>query len=309
MREIDEHQRYGSCGGWTGPAFLRKCVKHVVVRARYRMSWRLACAMATVSLGLLGTSTAWAQYRGDQPPVLATPAVAPSDGSTTILESFGQRYAELGRPRIALFWNRQLTDDIARQTYQKSSTESTRSESTSPEGPGGGQGEEKFEHAATTTINSQQSVDDNHSEPLDPRLDAVVKSAFLVAMRGGGVRFVDRTLMVRTAAVQSAPGADAQLNEMQALKNQADWIMQVVLVRDRNAPIGHSFRVTVEDIKSSTLLTELLTSASPPPHGSPGFAAVNGGAGFVRAPQTPASASEVGSALGVEVMAQLVSAL
>jgi hypothetical protein len=207
-----------------------------------------------------------------------------------------------------LFWNRELTDAIARQTYQKSSTESAKSEFASTGGPGGGESEERFEHATTTTTNSQESVDDNHSERLDPHLDAVVKSSFLEAMHGGGVRFVDRTLMVRKAAAQAAPGVDAQLNEMQGLKNQADWIMQIVPVRDRNAPLGHSFRVTVEDIKSSTLITELLTSGSPP-HGSPGFVAVNGGAGFVRAPETPASASEVGSALGLEVMTQLVSAL
>src|SRR5271163_4694214 len=78
---------------------------------------------------LAGSGLASAQYRPDQPPVLNPPAAVPQDDGAAIISAFRQKYATAKQPRIALFWNRELTDSIARATYEKSTTNSTKSAS------------------------------------------------------------------------------------------------------------------------------------------------------------------------------------
>ena len=256
-------------------------------------------------LGIAAAEPVCAQFRADQPPVLTARPDTPTDDSAAIMESFKQKYVAARSPRIALFWNRELTDHLARQALETSSTTSNKSESDSASGDATSKSAEKREQAAATTVKSQSSIDDNQRESLDARSDALLRSAFLETMRQGGVRFIDRNLMVRSSAAGEKTAIDDQLNEMKALQHQADWLMQVVLVRDQRAPLGFSYRVSVEDVGSQALITELFTPAAPPPRAPGPYVAVNGGAGFVRDPPPPITIREVGFTLGLQIMNQL----
>jgi hypothetical protein len=260
-------------------------------------------------LCLTGDALAASQYRQDQAPVLIPADNGPTDNTAGIVESFRQKYVAAKQPRIALFWNRELTDNLARRTYQRSSTSSTKSESSTATGDKDNKSDAKTEQANATTINSLETVEDNQHESLDPRRDALLKTAFVAAMRAGGVHFIDRSLLVRAAATRAAPAVDAQLNEMTALQNNADWLMEVVLIRDANAPLGFSFKVSVEDIHNETEIMDLFTQATPSAHGRSGYVAVNGGAGFIPASPPPVTVPEVGSTLGVQIMGQLAAQL
>ena len=109
------------------------------------------------------------------------------------------------------------------------------------------------------------------------------------------------------AATEAAPTVDAQLNEMKALQAKVDWLMQIVLVRDPHAPVGVSFKVSVQDIRSETEIMSLYTPAVPPPHGWGGYVAVNGGPGFIPAAPAPPTVPEVGTTLGIQIMNQLAT--
>jgi hypothetical protein len=274
-------------------------------RPRHRSARGALC----LYLGIAAAAPTFAQFRPDQPPVLAPPTQTSPDDGTAIMESFRQKYATAHNPRIALFWNRELTDHLARQILQTSATTSNKSESSTATGDATSKSTDKREQAVTSTTNSQASLDDNQRESLDPRTDALLRTAFLETMRQAGVRFIERSLMVRNAAAGEKAPIDDQLNEMKALQQQADWLMQIVLVRDAHAPLGFSYRIAVEDIKSQALITELFTPAAPPPHAPGPYVAVNGGAGFVRAAPPPLTVREVGFTLALQIMNQLTGTL
>jgi hypothetical protein len=258
---------------------------------------------------LLFAGVSPAQYRPEQPPVLDRQPAAPADNSASIIDAFRQKYSSLKQPRIALFWNRELTDNIARQTYEKSTTNATKSNSETSVGGNDNKNDEKLERDSSTTVKSVETIDDNHHAALDPRSDALLKTTFVDAMRNAGVRFIDHSLMVRAASADSAANADPQVNEIKGLQSKADWLMEVVLVPDANAPLGQAFKIAIKDVNSGTLITEIYTPAIPPARGLGGYVAVNGGNGFERAPEAPITIRAVGYTLGVETMGQLANAL
>jgi hypothetical protein len=268
---------------------------------------KFVCGMGLILL--VAANVTQAQYRSGQPPVLDAPAAAPDDNSTSIISAFRLKYSTAKQPRIALFWNRDLSDDIARQTYEKSTTNSTKSDSETSAGGSNNKNDEKLEQANSTTIKSVVTVTDNQHGAFDPRSDALLKTTFVEAMRNGGVRFIDHSVMVRTAAAEAGGNVDPQINEIKALQSKADWLMEITLVPDANAPLGQGFRIAVKDVSSGMLITELYTPAIPPPRGPGGYMAVNGGNGFVEAPRAPITVREVGYTLGIETMGQLVNVL
>jgi hypothetical protein len=268
---------------------------------------KLVCTLGFAFLVV--TATASAQFRPDQPPVLEPSVATPSDNGAAVIGAFRQKYTSAKQPRIALFWNRELTENIARQTYERVSTDSTKSNSETSVGDKDNKNSEKMERAHSTTIKSVESGDDNQHASMDPRTDALLKTTFVEVMRNGGVRFIDHSVMVRTASTEAGASQDAQLNEIKGLQNKADWLMEITLVPDTHAPLGQAFRIAVKELKSGALVTELYTPAVPPPHGARGYVAVNGGNGFERAPEAPITVREVGYTLGLETMGQLSNVL
>lgn len=266
---------------------------------------RIAPALLVLALH---ASAVNAEFRAGQPPVLApVPAPVVDDGEAAI-SRFRARYQAAKAPALALFWNRELTDAIAQRAVHRSTTSSSRSESvTNVAGMGEGRVETQSQ-ATATTLRAVDVLDDNHHPVLDARADALLKSAFLDVLQRGGVRIVDRALMVRAAATAAPAGVDAQINEMRGLADRAAWLLEVVPVADDRAPLGHAFRVAVKDVAQGTVIAEFYTQAVPPARAPTGLVAMNG-VGFVRAPAPEPSVGDVGRTLGVEVLERLSQAL
>lgn len=255
-------------------------------------------------IGMLHVPAAFAQFRADQPPVLTAPRPAAFDDGEAVIKAFRARYKTAREPKLALFWNRELTDHIAQRTAQRSSTQSSKSESVaSASGMTEGR-TEKLEQASATTVNVTETIDDNTHAALDSRSDALLKTAFVSVLQRGGTHIVDRALMVRSEASNAATGTDAQANEMRGLQGRAGWLLEVLLVPDQRAPLGHGFKVSVKDIAQGTLITEIYTLALPPVRNTGGMVPVNG-VGFMRAPPAAPSVGDVGHTLGVELLARL----
>ncbi|MBX9609024.1 MAG: hypothetical protein K2Y51_22610 [Gammaproteobacteria bacterium] len=266
--------------------------------------------IATVLLVLtsLHASGVSAEFRGGQPPVLSAAPTPVVDQGEAVISRFRARYQAAKAPALALFWNRELSDSIAQRTVQRSTTSSSKSESVA-NAAGNGEGRsEKLEQATASTVNAVEVLDDNAHPTLDPRSDALLKTTFLAVLQRGGARIVDRALMVRAAAAGAPSGVDAQVNEMRGLAERAAWLLEVTLVPDERAPLGHAFRVAVKDVGQGTVIAEMYTPAIPPARAPAGLVAMNG-VGFVRAPAPAPSVGDVGRTLGVEVLDRLSQAL
>ena len=261
-----------------------------------------------IAIGVLHAPTASAQFRDGQPSVIAPPPPAAFDDGESVIKAFRARYKQAREPKLALFWNRELTDNIAQRTARRSSSQASKSESVASASGFTEGRSEKFEQTSATTVNVVETIDDNTHPILDSRSDALLRTAFVSVLQRGGAHLVDRALMLRTESSNAAAGIDAQTNEMRGLKGRAGWLLEVLLVADVRAPLGHAFKVSVKDIEHGTLITEIYTLALPPVRDAGRMMPING-VGFMRAPPPAPSVADVGHTLGVELLARLSQTL
>lgn len=261
----------------------------------------LLCVMS-----LTAVETFAADYREDEPEVLNAPIQKKHD-DRPLIDDFISRYKGKGSPRIALFWNREQTDVLVRQREKVSRTtqrlNATGTEDTASDYDSTHTLLEADGLKETVTTQTETENDDNHRSGLNEKGDVILRSTFRDVLSSAGVRFVDRAMMVRTTAAANQ-SSDAQISETKGLVGKADWLMELLLVKDNDAPLGYGFRVTVKSIKNSTVITEFYTQALLPLPGKQPFVAVPGH-GFERASIPRPGLQDIAHSLGLEVLREL----
>ena len=259
---------------------------------------------------LVASAPAFAQFRVEQPPVLAIQGdeEAPDDGQA-IADAFRRRYDGARRPSVALFWNRELSDRLARPAIQRQAVTGDKSESANESAGANGKHSDKRETSSQVTEVSTYVPGDSARDGLDERSESQLRSAFLSVLGSGGLHPVDRSMMVRATALQASGAVDTQSNETRGLQGKARYLMEVLLVHDAEAPLGVGFQVTVKDVASAAILFSDYTVARPPPKGVGQWVAVDGGQGFERAGAPPVTIRDVGRVLALDVMSRLSAAL
>lgn len=246
------------------------------------------------------------EYRDDEPETILAPKQATQDDSE-LINSFAVRYKAKGKPRVALFWNREQTDVLVRHkesvTRNTQSISATGSENTVNSYSGSHTLQEVSGLSEGVVKQTEKEIDDNDRSGLSEKDDAIVHSKFLEVLSLAGVRLVDRNMMLRTTAA-SNKSTDTQISETKGLEGKADWLMEILLVNDSYAPLGYGFKVTVKGIKNSVLISEFYTKALPYLPSKQPFIAIPG-AGFQRAPTPMMDVNQIGQSLGLEVIRYL----
>ena len=272
---------------------------------------KLVSRAALSALAALAAATpAFAQFRGEQPPVLAIQGDedAPDDGQA-IADAFRRRYDGARRPSVALFWNRELSDRLARPAIQRQTVTGDKSESANEIGGANGKHTDKREASSQVTEVTTDVPGDPARGGLDERSESQLRGAFLSMLGSGGLHPVDRSMMVRATALQASGAVDTQSNETRGLQGKARYLMEVLLVHDAEAPLGVGFQVTVKDVASAAILFSDYTVARPPAKGGGQWVAANGGEGFARTAPAAATIRDVGRALALDVMSRLSATL
>lgn len=248
-------------------------------------------------------------YRDDEPPTLSAPVREERD-DTPVLDAFAKSYKAAGKPRVALFWNRELTDQLKRKTESVSKDtqrfSSTDSDDLVSDSSGTHRLHEYDSLKESVSKQTENEYDDNHRDGLNEKGDTILRTVFRDMMASAGVHFVDRTLMMRTTAAKN-DSKDSQLTETKGLIGKADWLMEIVLVHDADAPLKYGFKVSVKSLKKSQVLAEFYTQALPQPQGKQPYVATSNG--FERAPARQPGVHDIGYSLGLEVMRQLALSL
>lgn len=214
-----------------------------------------------------------AQRHAVEPEVLhAQPAPPPQQ--VDVAGMFAESYRNAGSPRIAVYWNRQLSDTLG-SNYQQfdrhtstshdSSTENVDSTKTSF---GHATLEEK-DHSHRTVDEQVSGTRLTNADPARPQTDESIgwrlESSFYDPLLAAGVRLIDRTVIMRTlnggASQGSAP--DIQSVEARALLGKADYLLEVLMTSDADSPIGSRFRVTVKEVGTGEIVGFLSTRALP----------------------------------------------
>jgi hypothetical protein len=273
-------------------------------------------------LTLAGTAMpATAQWREGQPPVVTPEARPVPPPPADVVAPFARAYRAAGRPRVVLMWNRPFSDESATATVHRKVTRDTATaktggstQTTTGSAGSASMSETTRDHDRTRveTAGTVAMRETARRTALPEREFTMLERAFVSAMARGSMRFIDRALVMRTtAAAQHRGGGDQQLIETDALLKHGDLIMEVLLVEDRDAPLGYAFDVRTKDLRQGLSISTLYSHALPhrPPQGTGSWQPGAQGYEFRQPPQPPPpSIVEIGDALARDVMIELGAA-
>jgi len=251
----------------------------------------------------LAPTVARSQYRAGQPEVLVPEAQ--HDAQDPLMDAaFALQpvYARAGRPRIALFWNIELTDQLQDDRSERLRTVDQYSERKR-------RGEAIGRRVIETGIDTRTSVRGRRPSPLTEHDEWILVAAFEAGVRAGGVQLVDRAAILRLTSAGAGGGGDSRLTETQSLLERADLLLEVLLTPDNESLSGVAFRGIVRDIGSGTVLGSF---HSRPKHVAAAQATVfrPSASGFERVQAEAPSAPEAsGRALSIDTLNAMTTAL
>lgn len=277
----------------------------------------MKAGLAFALLLAAGPAPAQSQFRESQPPVLEQPAPAPvPDRSKEIVGAFQSAYRAAGAPRIALFWNVVLTDQVAEGTVSssrirgdKTATVSRLEQSTAGEAGTSRlvDGDDRRTMDVTVNRTSRTTDSSKRGMPFAERDGWLLETAFTRSLIEGGAELIDRNLMLRitAAALESEKDRDVRTIESKALVGKADVLLEVLMTRDTDSPLGWGFRCTLREISSGRLRGSFYSKAIPElPKPAVQFQATS--TGFQRVETRPVvTVDVVGHQLALDAMDQL----
>jgi hypothetical protein len=249
-------------------------------------------AAAVVAAGAASAQTATTPWVLDRS---STAAMGDSRKAQEVVERFGSVYAKAGRPRIALFWNRDLSDRLANDQR----------EALRVQGSTYGDG---FSLAATRGTETDREPARRTS--LTERDLWQVETEFTRRLLDAGVVLIDRATIMRLTA-GSGSTANAQAIEMAALVGKADLFLEVLLTADPSAPLGWGFRSNLKDVKSGRVVGSQYLAAMPelPPPAAASYRARPGGYERVEAEPAKVTVRAIGETLALDSMQELTRRL
>jgi hypothetical protein len=172
--------------------------------------------------------------------------------------SFTAVYAKMGNPRIALFFNRALSDRVSEWDAYYRLNVSAQSTVTSREGDKSG----VYASQASASVTPQYKVDERR--PAQPGEDWMwrFEDTFIKPFLGAGVFVVDRATIVRLAGLQQDEQTSIKKIEMQGLKDGADVFVEILISRDPSKPLGYIFRATAKEVKTGRILATVNTTGA-----------------------------------------------
>lgn len=261
--------------------------------------------MLAATLLLLAGTPAAAQYRTDVPEVLGSRS-AGLGRSGEQAGAFRVAYQRAGAPRIALYWNRVLSDEgesrYADRLSIRRRTEAATAGGYVGHGINAAAGVRTDDVEATS---GRVRLDGPARESMDEADDWRVGSAFNAALQSAGVRLIDRSVSMRTTARASRSGRDPQAVEMDALANKAELLMEVLQTPDDQSPIGYSFRVEVKEVRTGRVLATIFEDGSGVRNAPRRFVA--GPAGFEREASQAIGPDDLGRTIARDVMAAMAT--
>ncbi|WP_230772258.1 hypothetical protein [Sphingomonas sp. Leaf4] len=271
---------------------------------------RLSIALMATALTIVPATAQWrdgqppmagnATTRSGQPLTLPAPPAA-ADPARIELARFAAAYAAAGRPRVVVFWNRELTADLdsgreevtrlhvdGEQRAEGSRSETAWRRGTDTEVTANGSSRIDAEQVTTTrTLDpGRRAAADDEARDFD------IERGFSDALADAGVRLIDRTAILRTTALGNDT-ANVQSIETRALLGRAEWTLEVVAMNDGRR------RIVGRDLASGQVVVRAV-SAGRPPVGSQPYVA--GERGFVRASVAAPGPYAVGRQIALDAM-------
>lgn len=185
--------------------------------------------------------------------------------SAGTIKKFAAAYKSRNNPKIAIFLNRTLSDDVREwKTGYRGVVAGSGSVTTSSETQLRYR-EETVKGPVAVSLQQENGVKearDNTSESYLWEFEAGFMQPFLSAQ----ANLVDRATILRLVSKDSDQGLandliETKKNEMNALLNHADIFIELLITRSPSAPTGYEFKAVAKEVKTGRILA-LATSLS-----------------------------------------------
>lgn len=240
---------------------------------------------------------------------------------------FEQAYRKAGAPRMAVYFNRELSDEVREWVPEDAVTNvRTRTETDSlhvdvtnkgrPNRSGelNAESQSTIENSSTVRRQSYVGVTGYRDDPREAwkwEFEDTVTNEFLIT----GANLVDRNLIFRLMAKNSPQTAgmsgsiSTSINEVSALEKYADVLVEVLVTESPGSATGYDFRATAKEIKTGRLVGTAYVRGSEPLFG-PDVRYVAGPTGYTKqvTRQIP-SVADVSSLLATRLMQSMTGAL
>lgn len=241
------------------------------------MNRRHALALAFVSAASLAVTPAYSQEVpriGRDGYLLGIPGVIkpPSPPPPPRLTAFEAAYRSAGRPRMVLFFNRDIADTassapiVQRRETARVTEDVTASGSRAPV-PGDAEGRNERSDISghqdlrvetTTEVTVRREAQGGRQAPTDEAQQWLFESAFTDRLAADRIRVVDRATAIRIAGL--TPIADPQRLETGAIRSYADLVVVVRATPMADGSLLH--RVTAIDTRNGSMSADILVPAS-----------------------------------------------
>lgn len=179
------------------------------------------------------------------------PEKQPVEPHKNILADFRQGYTSKSKPRIAIFLNRSLSDEI-----REWDTESRHVAS----GTGSRDTYMGTAYSGETAVYSQKHIELEQAESNVSKGGLwAFEDGFLQPFLETGTTVLDRATIMRLTALDHGQGdayepITVKRVEMEALKGHADIFIEVLILSNPRAPWGYEFKATAKKVQTGQIL-------------------------------------------------------
>lgn len=167
---------------------------------------------------------------------------------SSVSSDFAAAYARNGKPKLALFWNRQLSDTL-NEWYSDTRVVSRTQENSTMSG-------EMTLNQSGSAENStaiERRVTDPRRAQTGESFEWEFQEGFLAPFLEAGVTVLDRAAIVRMTGIDMA-GAGERSVEIRALQGKADYLMEILVAANQRSSVGFELRARILDVKTGAIV-------------------------------------------------------
>lgn len=175
----------------------------------------------------------------------------PPDDSPEVLASFTEEYRLHKQPRMAIYFNRELSDEVREWASESRLAVSVRRK-------------DRAQATEESTWIAEQTYlypDGRKPAPTEMWMWGF-EDRFLETFLSAHAHLVDRATILRLTAARSHNPVDlgsapVKKIEMDALATYADLFMEILVLRSPDAPTGYEYRASAKDVRDGRLLASV----------------------------------------------------
>lgn len=167
-----------------------------------------------------------------------------------LINEFREAYQRNKKPRLAFFWNRQLSDTLNQwygdqRIVVTDSGQSSLSGDLNLEGAGNRQ----------RTIEAQNRVGSTEKKRMQPseNWEWEFQDGFLSPFLESGAAVIDRTAILRITGANQR-GVDDLTIETRSLQGMADYLVEVLVAPTSQSTVGYELRARILDVQTGRIL-------------------------------------------------------